>query len=184
MKLDDKMKVIDNIKIKLELSIKEASIQIPLDLSNIKMNLDEHYNFIKIIESINVYEDYKWIKIKEDYNRIKKKVNIDKKLYSRIINFYGIVNNYYTQDENNNIDTIIKKINEENIMLKIEFEKLIIIHNIFFNKRKNYIKNMKIIKVYISNKEITQLIERLSQIYNELKIIKRELKLLKISTKN
>ena len=184
MKLDDKMKVIDNIKIKLDFLIKEALSQLPINLYNIKMNLNKHYSFIKMIESINVYEDYEWIKIKEDYNKIKKKVNIDKKLYSQIINFYGIVNNYYTQDENNNINIIIKNINEENIMLKIEFEKLIIIHNIFFNKRKNYIKNMKIIKVYISNKDTSQLIERLYQIHNELKIIKRDIKLLKTNTKN
>ena len=184
MKLDDKKIVINNFKIKLEYLIKEGSIQLPINLNNIKINLIEHYNFINFIESINIYEKYKWDKLKEDYNRIKKKVNRDKKIYLKIINYYGIVNNYYTHNENNDIEIYIKKINENTEILKLEFEKLIIIHNIFINKSKNYIKNMKIIKVDISNKESSQLIKRLYQIYYELKILKKDIKLLKSSAKN
>jgi hypothetical protein len=127
---------------------------------------------------MNIYEDYKWSKIKEDYNKIKKKVNIDKKIYPQIIKIYGIVNNYYSSDEFNDKNIIIKKLNEDNNLLKIEFEKLKKLHNKLINKRKNYVKNMKMIKIYISNKESDLLIQKLYQIHHDLKILKKEEKIL------
>jgi hypothetical protein len=179
MNLDNKKVLITNLKIKLELLIEESLIQIPINMNTIKNSLDEHYDFINFIESMNIYEDYKWEKIKEEYNKIKKKVNINKKLYPEIIKIYGIVNNYYSIDEFNNKNSIIKKLNEDNILLKIEYEKIKKLHNIFIIKRKNYVKNMKITKIYITDKDSEQLIERLYQIHNDLKILKKEIKILK-----
>jgi hypothetical protein len=179
MNLDNKKLFINNLKIKLISLVDKLLIELPINFNIIKTNLDDHYSFINFVELMNVYEDYKWNIIKEEYSKIKKKFNLDKKLYPQIIKIYGIVNTYYTPDEFNDMNTIIKKFNDDTILLNIEWEKFKKLHNILMNKRKNYIKNHKIIKIFKTNKDFDQFIERLYEIYNNLINLKKEMKILK-----
>jgi hypothetical protein len=174
MNIDNKKELINNQKIKLESLIKESLIQLPINFNYIKSNLNEHFNFIKFIELMGIYENYKWEKIKEDYNKIKKKYNIDKKLYLKIIKIYGVVNNYYSFDEFNDKNNIIKKINEDNNTNIIEWEKLKKFHYILTNKRKNYVRNTTIIKIYNTNNEIKELIDKLYEINIKLTQLKKK----------
>jgi hypothetical protein len=179
MNIDNKKELINNQKIKLESLIKESLIQLPINFNYIKSNLNEHFNFIKFIELMGIYENYKWEKIKENYNKIKKKYNIDKKLYSQIIKIYGIVSSYYSFEESNDINNFIKKINEDNNTNIIEWEKLKMIHYILTNKRKNYVRNTIIIKIYNTNNEIKELIDKLYEINIKLSLFRKEINILK-----
>jgi len=179
MNLDNKKLFINNLKIKLKLLVDKLLIELPINFNNIKCNLDVHYSFINFVELINIYEDYKWNIIKEEYSKIKKKLNLDKKLYPQIIKIYGIVNTYYSPTEFNDMNKIIIKFNDDTNLLKIEWERIRKLHNVLMNKRKNYIKNSKIIKILKTNKNFDHFIERLYQIYNNLINLKKEMKILK-----
>jgi hypothetical protein len=172
MILENKKIVINNLKIKLEDLIKKSSIELPIDFNNILNVMNDHYQFINFTEYMKIYEDYKWNKIKEEYNQFKKKVNIDKKLYSQIIKIYGIINNYYSIDEFNIKNDIIKKLYIDTNSLKLEWEKIRLLHNLLINKRKNYVKNSSFIKIFITNIEIIELTDQLYKIYNNIKKLK------------
>jgi hypothetical protein len=128
--------------------IKDSIVEIPININSITTIINEHYQFINIIETTKIYEDYKWEKLKEEYNKIKKKVNLDKKLYPQIIKIYGIVNSYYLLEEYNTKNNIISKLSEYNNLLKLEWMKIRILHNTLINKRKSYVRNTNIIKIF------------------------------------
>jgi len=172
MKFDAKKLYIDNQKIKLELLIKELEIQLPININTTIEILNNHYKFINFVKYIKIFEDYKWQIIKENYNILKKEINIDKNKYKKIIKIYGIINCYYSLDIINNNNNIIKSLYDKLCILNIEFCKLQELHNILINKRKNYIRNIKIIKIYKSNNDIIILINKLQEIYNKLKDLK------------
>ena len=121
---------------------------------------------------MNIYEDYKWENIKVIYNKIKKKINQDKKLYNKIVKIYGMVNIYYSIDEYNNYNKIINDLYNFNNNMKIEWEKIKKLHNLLINKRKNYIKNKNIIKVFIINDDVNIIIKNLYETYYKIKNIK------------
>ena len=179
MKFDNKKLYINNLKIKLELLIDNSLIEIPNNLTIIKINLEKHFNFINFVDSVKIYEIYKWTKLKEEYNKIKKKINIDKKLYPQIIKIYGIINSYYTVEETECKNKIIKKINEDNILLLIQLEEIKKIHNNIIIKCKYYIRNINIIKINQENNEYDILIKKLYEIHSNLKKVSTELKILK-----
>lgn len=172
MILENKKIVINNLKIKLEELIKKSLIELHIDFNNILNVTNDHYQFINFTEYMKIYEDYKWNKIKEEYNQIKKKVNIDKKLYSQIIKIYGIINNYYSIEEFNNKNDIIKKLYIDTNSLKLEWIKIKLLHNLLINKRKNYVKNSSFIKIFITDTNILELTDQLYKIYNNLKKLK------------
>ena len=66
MKFDNKKLYINNLKIKLELLIDNSLIEIPNNLTIIKINLEKHSNFINFVDSVKIYEIYKWTKLKEE----------------------------------------------------------------------------------------------------------------------
>lgn len=173
MKFDDKRLYIDNQKIKLELLIEELKYQQPINISEIINISIEHYNFTNFIEFVNIFEDYKWNTIKESYNKLKKKINLDKKIYPKIIKIYGIINCYYSSDQINDKNKMITKLYDENYILNIEWKKIQKLHTILINKRKNYMRNKSIIKIYKSNNDILILMNKLEEIYIELKKLKK-----------
>jgi len=183
MNLVNKKLYINNLKLKLELLIKNSLDDITNDLVIIKSNLEEHYSFINFIESIKLYEIYRWERMKQEYNKIKKKVNIDKKLYPNIIKIYGIVNSYYSSDDHENNNKMIIKIREHHNILLIEWNQMNKIHNDLIIKRKSYMKNNNIIKITQENNDSNNLIEKLYDIHYNLKQIKSELKILKYNKK-
>jgi hypothetical protein len=174
MTLENKKIFINNLKIKLEELIKHSLNELPIDFDNITLMINNHYDFINFIESMKIYEDYKWERIKEEYNKIKKKVNIDNKLCPQIIKIYGIVNSYYSLEEFNIKNNIINKLSKDNNLLKLEWIKIKTLHNILINKRKNYIKNNSIIKIFIKNDKIEKLIDKLNDVYYNLKKLKNK----------
>lgn len=151
MNLETKKIIINDLKVKLSNLVKEAINELPINIKNIKDMIDNHIFFINFIESMNIYEDYKWENMKVLYNIVKKKINQDKKLYNKIVKIYGIVNNYYSIDEYNNYNKIINELYNYNNNMKIEWEKIRKLHNLLINKRKNYIKNKSIVKVFNLN---------------------------------
>jgi hypothetical protein len=151
MNLDNKKIIINDLKVKLSNLIKEAINELPINIKNIKDMIDNHIFFINFIESKNIYEDYKWENMKLFYNKVKKKVNQDKKLYYKIVKIYGIVISYYSIDEYNNYNEVINKLYNTNYNMKIEWEKIKKLHNLLIKKRKNYIKNKNIVKVFNLN---------------------------------
>lgn len=179
MNLDKKKILINDLKIKLTLNVDKLLIELPIIFDLIKDNINTHYSFIKFVELMNIYEEYKWEMIKENYNKIKKKYNLNRKLYPQIIKIYGTVNNYYSPDEFNKMNLIINKFKDDCSLLIIEWEKLKKLHTFLINKRKNYVRNTSIIKIYKTNKEYEQFIERLYQIYDDLTKLKKEMKILK-----
>lgn len=173
MTLETKKMFINNLKIKLEELIKSSLIEILIDFNSITCMVNDHYHFINFIESMKIYEDYKWKRIKKKYNKLKKKINIDKKLYPQIIKIYGIINSYYSIEEYNIKNNIINKLSENNKLLIIEWIKIKILHNSLINKRKNYVKNNSIIKIFIENNDIKKIIDKLNNIYNNIKKLKK-----------
>lgn len=171
----NKKLLINKLKIDLEYLIKTSLDELPFNINQIKVISDDHYQFINFINSMNIYEYYKWDNIKKDYNIIKKKVNHDKKFYIQIIKIYGTINNYYSIDEFNNYNNIIKKINDFNNIIVIDWNNIKKLHKNLTNKRKNYIKNINIIKIIKINKDCIILIKKLYEIYDKLKNIKKEL---------
>ena len=168
MNIQNKKRLINNLKVNLEYLINESLYELPNNITQIKNIYNDHKIFINFVEKINLYEDYKWNKIKQDYNKVKKKINQDKKLYLKIVRIYGVVNNYYLIDEFNNKNKIIQQINEYNYIIMIEWNEIKKLHRILTCKRSSYIKNINIIKVFNMNKEYENLIKRIYEIYNEL----------------
>ena len=151
MNLDNKKLIINDLKVKLSNLVKDSQSELPINIKNIKDMIDNHIFFINFIESKNIYEDYKWENMKLFYNKVKKKVNQDKKLYYKIVKIYGIVISYYSIDEYNNYNKIISELYDINNNMKLEWEKIKKLHNLLIKKRKNYIKNKSIIKVFNLN---------------------------------
>jgi len=151
MNLNNKKIIINDLKVKLSNLVKDSQSELPINIKNIKDMIDNHIFFINYIETNNIYEDYKWENMKLIYNKIKKKVNQDKKLYYKIVKIYGIVISYYSIDEYNNYNKIINELYNTNYDMKLEWEKIKKLHNLLINKRKNYIKNKNIVKINIKN---------------------------------
>lgn len=149
MNLETKKLIINDFKVKLSNLVKEAINELPINIKNIKDMIDNHIFFINFTESMNIYENYKWENMKVVYNTVKKKVNQDKKLYNKIVKIYGIVISYYSNDEYKNYNKIINELYNINNDMKIEWIKIRKLHNLLINKRKNYIKNKNIIKIFI-----------------------------------
>ena len=173
MNLSKKKIIIDNFKIKFVELIKEALYELPINLENIKVIIKEHYFFIDFTEFMNIYEEYKWTKIKDDYNIIKKKVNKDKKLYLKIIKIYGIINSYYTSEDFNYYNKVLSNLYNYNIKIKIDWDEIKKLHNILIMKRKNFIKKLEMIKIFIYNDEINNLVSQLIIIFNKIKMLKK-----------
>ena len=172
MDLDNKKAIIYRSKNNLSLLINEAINQIPTNIKNINEIIIYHNLFIDFVESMNIYENYKWEDIKITYNKVKKKINHDKKLYYKIVKIYGIINCYYSNDENKYYDIIINELYNTNNDMILEWENIKEIHNLLIKKRKIYIKNQNIVKVIIINDDINKIINRLYETYYKLKNIK------------
>jgi hypothetical protein len=175
MNLDNKKLFINNLKIKIDLLINESLEQFPINLNHIKNIINDHNIFINFTDSMKIYENYKWAQIKEDYNKIKKKINSDKKLYTKIVKIFGIINNYYSSEEFNIKNNLISKLYNYNNLLILEWIKIKELHNNLINKNKGYIKNKSLIKIYIKNDDILELIKKLYEIYYGLKKLEKKI---------
>lgn len=136
MNLDNKKLMIAEFKNNLSNLIKESKSEIPNNIKNIKEMINDHFFFIDFIESMNIYENYKWEDIKITYNKVKKKINHDKKLYYKIVKIYGTVNCYYSNDENKNYYIIINELYNNNNDMILEWIKIKEIHNLLIKKGK------------------------------------------------
>ena len=177
MKFDDKKLYINNQKIILDSLINELMNLLPININNSIDILNDHYKFINFIEYIKIFEDYRWQLIKETYNNLKKKLILIKKKYQKIIHIFGVINSYYSLDYINNINNLIINIYDKTCILKIKWINLQKIHYILINKRKNYIRNTKILKIYKLNNEVFILMNKLQEIYSKLKDLNLEKKI-------
>ena len=146
-------------------------------------NIDVHNEFINFLELIKVFELYKWKKLILSYNKIKKKINSDKKIYTKIIRIYGNINNYLNKEEINKINNIIIKIQNQTETMIYNYCLLQKKHNEISIKSKNLSRSSEIIKIYEITSKIKPLLSKLYKIYIDLKIINKKSILLK-SMKN
>lgn len=172
MDFNNKKLIINEFKNNFTNLIKVSKSEIPNNIKNIKEMIDNHFFFIDFIETMNIYENYKWEDIKVIYNKVKKKVNQDKKLYYKILKIYGTINCYYSIDENKYYNIIITELYNTNNDMILEWVKIKEIHNLLIKKRKNYIKNQNIVKIFIINDDINKIINKLYETYYKLKHIK------------
>ena len=146
-------------------------------------NIDVHNEFINFLELIKVFELYKWKKLILSYNKIKKKINSDKKIYTKIIRIYGNINNYLNKEEINKINNIIIKIQNQTETMIYNYCLLQKKHHEISIKSKNLSRSSEIIKIYEITSKIKPLLSKLYKIYIDLKIINKKSILLK-SMKN
>lgn len=175
MKLTDK-----NNKIILEKDCLETLIKnIKQDIINysdlIKINLENHSEFVNFVDLMDIYEIYKWDEIKSDYIKVKKNITITKKNLIKINQTYGNIANYYNSEEQNILNHTIKKINEDLDLIIYNFNNLKKVHYDTHNKCKYMNKNLTITKIENKNDHNNKLIDKIYQMYDEIKLANKQL---------
>ena len=179
MDIECKKEIFNQNRNKLNILINNLSINISINFKLIKDNYKLHYDFLNFIDMIKLYESYKWEKIKQEYNNIKKMITLNKNLNKLIIKLYGNINNYYTDKENNNMNNLLQKFNDDILLLKIEMNNLRNTHIILVNKKTNYIKNNNIIKIYKLHDKCIIYINKLYDMYDKINILNKQKNILK-----
>ena len=157
-----------------------------LESNSIKLNqnIDEHNEFINFAELMKVYELYKWKKIKIAYIEIKKKTNLDKKVYKQIIRIYANITSYLSEQEITQISNTIRKLQTDNESMIYNYMLLQKKHRDISNKCKYLVRNDQITKIYEINHQVQPLIIKLYENYIDFKIINKKDKLLKNAKSN
>jgi hypothetical protein len=114
VKMEEKMERIKTAKNLLMEKIAYAQTNIELNTGKISQNLEEHNEFIHFTELMKVYELYKWKTLKFNYTNIKKKTNLDKKIYKQIIKIYSEVVSYLPDVEAGLLGKNIRQIQADN----------------------------------------------------------------------
>lgn len=153
--------------------------ELEFNLNKIEQLHEIHTDFINFIETMNLYESYKWTILKSDYNFIKKKINKDKKIIHVITKFLGSLSNYYTQVEIDNINLRINDIGSKIELMVYRFNKLQRLHHEVHNKKKYMIKNDAIIKVDNINDTNKHLLLKIYENYISIKMLNIKFKNLK-----
>ena len=152
------IKHVDNINEKIKCNIHTIDIIIT--------SHNDLHNFIKIMD---LFECYKWDILKNDYTKIKKNINKDKKIYKSLLDFYGNIISYYTPQEIEKYNKILKTMSEEYLLMLYSFERLKNIHKDIYIKVKGYIKNNMIIKINNVSDEMKPILTELYKLYIDLK---------------
>ncbi len=153
-----------------ELLIKTTK-ELEFNLNKIEQSHEIHSDFINFIETMNLYENYRWTNLKSNYNFIKKKINKDKKIINRITKFLGSLTNYYTQFEIENINLKINDIGCKIEFMMYRFNQLQRLHDEVHNKRKYMIRNDAIIKIDDINDTNKHLLLKIYENYISIKML-------------
>lgn len=178
VKLEEKQEKIKAAKQLLLDKIAYAEANIEPNSNKLIENLEAHKEFINFAELMKVYELYKWKSLKFKYTEIKKKTNLDKKLYNQIIRIYSNITNYLTEQEITKISNCIRKLQSENESMMYNYVLVQKKHRDISNKCKYLIKNDDITKIYEINPQVQPLITKLYENYIDFKIVNKKAKLL------
>lgn len=178
VKMEEKQEKIKAAKKLLLDKIAYAEANLDPNSNKLIENLEAHNEFINFAELMKVYELYKWKSLKTSYTEIKKKTNIDKKVYSQIIRIYANITNYLTEQEITLISNTIRKLQSANDNMLYNYVLLQKKHRDISNKCKYLIKNDDITKIYEINSQVQPLITKLYENYIDIKIVKKKAKLL------
>ncbi len=170
---------IDKDKLSLLSLIDTTHKTIYSNIESIKDVIEKHYDFVNFVETMKIYEMYKWANIKLDYNSIKKKINQDKKIYQSISKFYGKIITYFNQDEITQLNLKIKSIYELTETMMYNFDILNKLHIDTGNKCKYMIKNPIIIKIDNLTTELKPLVIKLYENYIGIKLLNKQMTNLK-----
>jgi hypothetical protein len=184
IKIEEKKEKINSAKKLLLEKISYAEVNLNLNSNKLNQSMEEHTEFINFAELMKVYELYKWEKLKLEYIEIKKKTNIDKKVYNQIICIYANVTNYLSQQEITQISDIIIKLQNQTESMIYNYMLLQKKHKDIANKCKYLIRNNEITKIYEFNPQVQPLITKLYENYIDIKIINKKNKLLKNEKSN
>jgi hypothetical protein len=179
VKLEEKKEKISSAKKLLEDKIAYAEASIGPNSKKIIGNMEDHMDFINFAELMKIYELYKWKKLKGDYSELKKKINLDKKIYLQIIKIYSNIVNYLSDQENSQIGKTIRKIQADNDTMIYDYLRLQHTHRDISNKCKYLIRNNQITKIYDISSELQPVITKLHVNYMDIKIINKKAKKLK-----
>lgn len=170
-----KYKKIEEDKCYFESMINVIYDNIKYNISKLDDNISSHNEFINFIKIMNLYEDYKWNTLKYNYMSIKKKVNIDKKTYKTIIDLYGDIISYYTSEQIEMNNKLMKEISEYYDMMLYSFIQLHNIHRDVYIKCKYFIKNNMIVKVNNITNDNMPILTELYQLYIDIKYANKTL---------
>jgi len=148
------------------------------NLNKIEQLCEFHNDFINFVNTMKIYESYKWTNLKLEYKNIKIKINKDKKIIHKITNFLGKLTNYYTQNNIENINLTINDIVCKIDLMLYKFNILQRHHEYVRNKSKYMIKNNTIIKINNINNN-KQLLLKIYENYISIKILNVKIKKLK-----
>ena len=179
--LNEKIKKINSTKDELFTQIKDFENNLLID--EINKNLEDHKICYHFSKTMKIYEYYNWKKIKLDYSNIKKRITLHKKLYSKIINIYTNIINYFNQDEISIINDKIIILQNDNQTINYNYTILNQKHNEIINTCKYLIKNKQVIKIYNLNITVEPIIKKIYELYYNIKQVNKQIQLLK-STKN
>lgn len=177
----EKIKTVTNLLLE---KIAYAESNIESNSNKILQNLEDHNEFIHFAELMKVYELYKWKSLKTNYLTIKKKTNLDKKVYGQIIKIYSNITQYLSEQDVLNIGKKIRIIQSNNNLMIYNYIFLQKKHRDILNKCKYLIKNDQITKIYEITQQVQPLITKLYENYIDIKIVNKKTKLLKNAKSN
>ena len=162
----NKREVIENNKNLLLKLINDTIICLNDTIKTTGLEYTYYCKFIQIINTVNIFEIYKWNIIKIKYVNIKKNITLNKNNNQKILKIYGNIINYYDEQEVLTINKQIQQINDLSMIQVINFQDLKIKYNELSTK-----KNKKILKIYKQNDEVDSMISTLCELHVELKKI-------------
>lgn len=184
IKMEEKQEKIKSAKQLLLDKIAYAHANLEPNSIKLNQNMEDHIEFINFAELMKVYELYKWKNLKATYTEIKKKTNLDKKVYNQIIRIYANITNYLNEQEISEISTTIRKLQSQTDLMIYNYMILQKKHRDISNKCKYFIRNDEITKIYEITSQIQPLITKLYENYIDIKIINKKNKLLKNAKSN
>ncbi len=184
VKLEEKKEKINSAKKILEEKILYAESNLEPNTLRLQQNLEDHIEFIHFAELMKVYEIYKWKTLKSTYSAIKKKTNLDKKVYNQIIRIYADINCYLTEQEATTIANTIRKLQGLNENMMYSYVLLQKKHRDVLNKCKYLIRNQDIAKITEINPQVQPLITKLYENYIDIKIINKKTRILSNAKSN
>jgi hypothetical protein len=165
----NKREIIENNKLLLQELISKTITSLNENINIIDIEYKINCKFIQFINTINVFETYKWNLIKINYNNIKKNITVNKNNSKKIIKLYSDIINYYEEKEIECINKQIQQINNLNSLVIINFQELKLKHNEIIIKN----KNSKILKIHKQNNNIDNLIIKIFNLHIDLKKCKK-----------
>jgi hypothetical protein len=184
LKMEEKQEKIKSAKQLLLDKIAYAEANLEPNSIKLNQNIEDHIEFINFAELMKLYELYKWTNLKTTYTEIKKKTNLDKKVYNQIIRIYANITNYLNEQEINQITNTIRKLQSQTDTMIYNYMILQKKHRDVLNKCKYLIRNDEITKIHEITPQIQPLITKLYENYIDRKIINKKNKLLKNAKSN